>query len=729
MKTLFAVIFLLISGCLSYGQKGYMHPDTQIDFVKDQINQKHEPYLSAYQLLMDAAGEALSAENHAMEDFSIPGFYQNPEGHRKNKLGLQTDAFNAYASALAYRLGGGDKYGEKACDLLNAWAKTNKKYSDYDGTLAMSYCGTAMIIAAQLMSGATIWKADEQELFKGWTRDVYRKACNEIRHRANNWADWGRFGSLLCAAYLHDADELNENARLIKSDLFKKIAPDGSMPEETRREKNGLWYTYFSLAPITASCWIVYNNTGENLFFLEEDGVSLKTAIDYLAYYNQHPDEWQWYKDPRVGEPGEWPGNLLEAMSGIYNDPAYVQFVLPDRPLMYPTHHFAWTFPTLMPLSLTGYNKTHIQYRRSFQNSKIKFEREKKGRVAFMGGSITEMQGWRDMVCEELQRRFPDTEFDFINAGISSTGTTPGAFRFERDVLCNGPVDLLFEEAAVNDETNHFNDTEQIRGMEGVIRQARLSNPDMDIIMLHFIWDEMLDPLKEGRMPQVILNHEKVAEYYQLPSINLALEVSQRMQAGEFDWDTFGGTHPAPYGHKIYAATISRFFDEVWNSPLKRQDRIRPHVIPGKPLDTFSYFKGTLVDVREAKPGKGWKYEADWQPKVKAHTRKGFVNVPAIETLKPESELRFSFKGKAIGIFHVAGPDAGIIEYSVDGKPFARKDLFTEWSQGLYIPWVTMLETELEGGDHEIVIRTSKERNPLSKGTACQIFYFTVNTD
>jgi len=384
----------------------------------------------------------------------------------------------------------------------------------------------------------------------------------------------------------------------------------------------------------------------------------------------------------------------------------------------------------LIGMESTAQNeKMHIQHRGSFQNSKIKFEREKKGRVAFMGGSITEMTGWRDMVCQELQRRFPDTEFDFINAGISSTGTTPGAFRFERDVLCHGTVDLLFEEAAVNDETNHFNDTEQIRGMEGVIRQARLSNPDMDIIMLHFIWDEMLDPLKEGRMPQVILNHEKVAEYYQLPSINLALEVSQRMQAGEFDWDTFGGTHPAPYGHQIYAATISRFFDEVWGSPLKQSDKLIAHKIPSVPLDKFSYFKGKLANIQEAELGEGWKYETNWQPKVKAHTRKGFVNVPAIEVFTPGAELQYSFKGSAIGIFHVAGPDAGIIEYSVDGKPFRKKDIFTEWSKDLYIPWVTMLESELDEGEHKIVIRMSKDHNPSSKGTACQIFYFTINGD
>lgn len=77
------------------------------------------------------------------------------------------------------------------------------------------------------------------------------------------------------------------------------------------------------------------------------------------------------------------------------------------------------------------------------------------------------------MVAQYLQERFSDTEFDFINAGIPSTGSTPGAFRLANDVLSKGTVDLLFEEAAVNDYHNGRSVTEQIRGMEGIVRYAR----------------------------------------------------------------------------------------------------------------------------------------------------------------------------------------------------------------------------------------------------------------
>lgn len=355
MKTHLTAILLCALTCLSYGQKGYMHPQSQIDFVKGQLVLNHEPYLSAYAQLIEAADEALATPHHALEDFSVPGFYQDSLTHRKNSTSLRTDAFNAYATALAYRLGAGEKYGKKAGELLSEWGKTNKRYSDDDGPLVMTYAGTAMVIAAQLMSGTDIWHENDRRLCNEWIINVYRKACNEIRNRTNNWADWGRFGSLLCAAYFNDKEEITENVRLIKSDLFHKIATDGSMPEETRREKNGLWYTYFSLAPITAACWLVYNNTGENLFTWENNGVSLKIAIDYLFYYNQHPGEWKWYKNPRVGTADRWPGNLIEAMSGIYEDIRYAQFVQPNRPLIYPEQHYAWTFPTLMPLSLKGY--------------------------------------------------------------------------------------------------------------------------------------------------------------------------------------------------------------------------------------------------------------------------------------------------------------------------------------------------------------------------------------
>jgi pimeloyl-ACP methyl ester carboxylesterase len=128
-----------------------------------------------------------------------------------------------------------------------------------------------------------------------------------------------------------------------------------------------------------------------------------------------------------------------------------------------------------------------IEYRGNMDNCRVRFEKEKSGRVAFLGGSITANPGWRDLVSGYLKERFPDTGFEFINAGIPSLGSTPGAMRLHNDVLSKGTIDLLFVEAAVNDATNGFSPEQQIRGMEGIVYHAIRSNPCINIVMLHFV--------------------------------------------------------------------------------------------------------------------------------------------------------------------------------------------------------------------------------------------------
>jgi|GEM_PF-142362 len=370
--------------------------------------------------------------------------------------------------------------------------------------------------------------------------------------------------------------------------------------------------------------------------------------------------------------------------------------------------------------------KHHINLRGNLNNSRLIFENEKVGRVAFLGGSITEMYGWHNIVMEQLKQRFPYTKFEFVEAGIGSTGTTPGAYRMKKDVLEKGKIDLLFVEAAVNDHGNGFDSIAQIRGMEGEVRQALLSNPNMDIVMQHFIYDAFLPELNQGKTPAVIQNHDKVAEYYKIPSINQAQEIAERIQAGEFDWKQFGGTHPAPLGQKYYAAAIESLFDQMWSVSYPDM-QLKPHELPATPLNAFSYFNGKLVDPREAKVKKGWTYESPWTPKEKGTVREKNQNTAILEALTPGAELSLKFEGTGIGIYCLAGPNAGIIEYKVDGGKFKTLDLYTRWSGNLYIPWVYMFETELKDTKHKLTLKMSADKNTSSKGNACQIYYFTVN--
>ncbi|MBR0224377.1 MAG: SGNH/GDSL hydrolase family protein [Bacteroidales bacterium] len=342
----------------------------------------------------------------------------------------------------------------------------------------------------------------------------------------------------------------------------------------------------------------------------------------------------------------------------------------------------------------------------------------KEATVAFLGGSITEMRGWREQVEDDLRQRFPDTQLHFIDAGISSLGSTPHAFRFEEDVLSKGMPDLLFVEAAVNDHTNGFGPREQVLGMEGIVRHALQANPEMDIVLLHFIYEPFVEMLEAGEMPDVILNHERVANHYHLPSVNLAAEVSARMRAGEFDWKQFGGTHPSWFGHKYYSAAVGCLLDECLKprSEYARGARALP-----EPLDPACYESGVQLPVSAAKRLRGFRLVQDWDPADGVATRAQFVRLPVLSCEKGGS-LRLEFDGTAVGLYCICGPDSGILSYSIDGKKYDTVDSYTEWSRTLYLPWVYMLADGLGRGHHVLDLQILP-----GKGTGCHIKSFVVN--
>ncbi len=396
-------------------------------------------------------------------------------------------------------------------------------------------------------------------------------------------------------------------------------------------------------------------------------------------------------------------------------------------------HHFPIETPELgaqfilqhteLPAKVLDATQYH-RLRNGLKNCQIKFEREKKGRVAFLGGSITYNGGWRDSICNYLQTRFPDTDFEFIAAGIPSMGTTPAAFRLERDVLANGLVDLLFEEAAVNDASNGRSDEEQIRAMEGIVRHLRRSNPAIDLVMMHFVDPDKMETYRQGEVPKVIQNHEKVATHYGIATINLAKEVTDRIDAGEFSWEEdFKNLHPSPFGQQVYYRSMKQLLDRAWSGFVAEDDKLTSYSMPD-PIDSDNYGNGKLVAVEKKHEGKGWQLRPSWKPKDNKGTRANYVDVPMLVCEKPSGILKWNFEGNTAGIAVAAGPDAGMIEYRIDGGSWQQLDLFTRWSAHLHLPWYYTLATGLEEGKHVLRIRVSAEKNKQSTGNACRIRYF-----
>ena len=92
---------------------------------------------------------------------------------------------------------------------------------------------------------------------------------------------------------------------------------------------------------------------------------------------------------------------------------------------------------------------------------------------------------------------------------------------------------------------------------------------------------------------------------------------------------------------------------------------------------------------------------------------------------EPDAEIQLTFEGTAIGAYLVAGPDAGVVEASVDGGMFRSLNLFHRFSRGLHYPRTVMFATDLAPGQHSLRLRVSTETN--SAGHAVRIMQFVAN--
>lgn len=415
----------------------------------------------------------------------------------------------------------------------------------------------------------------------------------------------------------------------------------------------------------------------ENILFVQQRYTALGGRFTLLKrpYTNHHPHS--------LRDPNPIADALCDAF-GITTPPA------PDR------EH-----------QNTPYGYNYHALRRGLPNFLEKSRQSGPVRVAFLGGSITAMKGWRDLIKADLVKRFPRATFEFVDAGIGSLGSTPHAFRLERDVLSKGAPDLLILEAAVNDAANGHSPTEQIRAMEGIVRHTLQSNPLADILILHFVDPEKVDVIKTGKRPDVIVQHEKVAAHYGLPSLDLAEEVAERIAAGEFSWEKdFKNLHPSPFGHELYRKSINRLLDATLRldaSPLPT-GRSGARSLPA-PLDKGNYENGALLPPDLIKPAQGWTLDPNWGPEGPAKTRPDFVDHSVLMSKDDAEPIKISFHGTAAGVFLTAGPDTAPIEFRTDGGAWEKRETLTRWSSGLHLPWALVLSAGLADGPHTLEIR------------------------
>jgi len=349
-------------------------------------------------------------------------------------------------------------------------------------------------------------------------------------------------------------------------------------------------------------------------------------------------------------------------------------------------------------------------------NVLAKLERGEPVRIAYVGGSITAAEGWRPMTLAWFRQQYPEARVEEINAAIQGTGSKLAVFRLEHEVLRHDP-DLVFVEFAVNDGGSQ----EEIeRWMEGLVRKARRASPDLDMCLVYTVGDWMLDGLRRGDLPISVRAHERVAQHYGIPSIQLGTDVVRRLDKGEliFTGPRSGGDtgdkalvfaydscHPSPAGHRLYADTIARSIET-----MAGVGEAGLHPLP-PPLHANNSEYASPIPPRSVRMSGGW-HRADpaTDPVAKEFAGR-FQEIWVSDA--PGETVSFRFSGDTLMLYDIMGPGVGSYAVSLnDSEPrvVSRADT---WRHEYYVT----LADDLSADVHTVTLETLSP-DPQSDTTA-----------
>lgn len=321
--------------------------------------------------------------------------------------------------------------------------------------------------------------------------------------------------------------------------------------------------------------------------------------------------------------------------------------------------------PLISPDSFTDSKEFYI--RGGLPNLFEKIGNKKQITLGYLGGSITRGDNmYRNQSAKYIQNMFPAVSFKGINAGVSGTGTELGACRLYDQLLKYKP-DVVFIEFAVNGAFKE--------GMEGIIRQIWKFDPKIDICLLYTISKEQIDVYNSGLIPSNIEGLEKIAEYYNVPSINMGLYPAKLVKQEKLVWKAGSdsltgkivfsndGLHPIEAGGNLYAQSIARAF-QVFKH-LKSESL--PHTIINFPLTKDNWEDAKMFDPKAvALLSRGWKSIEPQSSENLSQFAGWFPQI--LKADEPGTSFEFTFKGKAFGFFDIGAPEVGELEIEVDGN-------------------------------------------------------------
>ena len=276
--------------------------------------------------------------------------------------------------------------------------------------------------------------------------------------------------------------------------------------------------------------------------------------------------------------------------------------------------------------------------------------------VGVIGGSITQGSSatdhnncYAELFHKYWVEKFPQSNVNFVNAGIGGTNSYLGVHRVDTQLLDSKP-DAVIVEFSVNDTDKLMNKY----SYDSLVRKI-LNCDSQPAVMLLFTTQEDGTSLWE--------THKEIGAAYDLPMLSYRAVVYPEVSAGTLDWRDISpdNIHPNDEGHKLIGQLVSRYLDSVYEDLDNIDDS---SVAFDTPAYTADYYKDAkMLGASDITPREISGFEQGGNSVYPELFPDNFVT-------EGEGYLKFETECKCLGFFYLKKVDGkgGKYDVYVDGE-------------------------------------------------------------
>lgn len=285
---------------------------SEIDIIKQRINNNQEPWKTAYNKLITDANNALNVSIQSVTyggptpptgdvhdyytelPYSSDGVY-NPNADRTDYYAAMKVKNAVRDLGLAYVLTEDSRYANKAMQFINAWVidpstKMNPKYLNNDSSkIELSITIPAMFYGADLIWNYPGWNDADKDVFKQWTQQFIDSA--KTWSRGDNYENWRLVLISSAAIITENSDDLTYSYNRWRRLISSQIDSEGKIITELNRTRS-FYYSLYGIDSLMQVAEIARHNGIDLYNYKTSDGIGLELALDFHAPYASGTEPW-----------------------------------------------------------------------------------------------------------------------------------------------------------------------------------------------------------------------------------------------------------------------------------------------------------------------------------------------------------------------------------------------------------------------------------------------------